>query len=62
MIDIPKYPKPGEDPVKRSMAKNDACAKPATLGNTKVRVRVTSGDKSLKRKRRKHDPRDVHFF
>lgn len=51
------------DPVARSLAKPDACAKPATLGNSKVRVRVTSGDKSLKRKkRRKNDPRDVHFF
>lgn len=51
------------DPVARSLARADACAKPATLG-TKVRVRVTQGDKSLrpKRKRRKHDKRDVHFY
>lgn len=52
------------DPVKRSMAKPDACAKPGTLGNAKVRVRVLSGDKSLKsrRKRRKKDRRDVQFY
>ena len=65
---IPTYPaappikKPEVDPVARSLARPDACAKPATLG--KVRVRVSSGDKSLKRKRKrgKPDKRAVHFF
>lgn len=49
------------DPVARSISKPDACAKPATMG--KVRIRVTQGDKSLKRKR-KHprDKRDVQFY
>lgn len=50
------------DPVARSLAKPDACAKPATMGKG-VRVRVMSGDKSMKRrKRRKNDPRDVKFY
>ena len=68
MTEIPKYPPPPakriplEDPVARSLARPDACAKPATLG--KVRVRVTQGDKSLKRKRKRgpQDKRDVHFY
>lgn len=61
---IPTYPAvKREDPVARSMAKPDACAKPATLGS-KVRIRVTQGDKSLKRsrKKRRNDPRDVTFY
>lgn len=49
------------DPVARSLAKPDACAKPAVLG--KVRVRVTQGDKSLKRKKKyPRDKRDVIFY
>lgn len=69
MTEIPKYPPltavkriPVEDPVARSLAKPDACAKPATMG--KVRVRVTQGDKSLKRRRKRgpHDKREVHFY
>lgn len=61
--EIPTYPAlKKEDPVARSMAKPDACAKPATMGS-KVRVRVTQGDKSLKRKKkRRNDPRDVAFY
>ncbi len=67
MTEIPKYPitkKPEEDPVARSIARPDAFAKPATMGNVKVRVRLTSGDKSLKRKKKKHrgDKRDVTFY
>lgn len=65
MNDLPQYPpvKKPEDPVARSMAKPDACAKPATMG--KVRVRVAQGDKSLKPRKRKrgpHDKRDVRFY
>lgn len=50
------------DPVARSIARPDACAKPATLG--KVRVRVTQGGKSLKRKKKRNplDKRDVTFY
>lgn len=68
MNEIPNYPPTQPlkripvDPVARSLAKPDACSKPATMG--KVRVRVTQGDKSLRRKR-KHghpDKRDVHFY
>lgn len=66
MIEIPNYPTTAtkkEDPVARSMAKPDACAKPGTVGNSKVRIRVTTGDKSLKpRKRKRKDPRDVQFY
>lgn len=64
MNEVPQYPpvKKPEDPVARSLARPDACAKPATMG--KVRVRVTQGDKSLKRKRKRGpaDKRDVHFY
>lgn len=67
-VEFPKYPplKPEpvpikkEDPVARSLAKPDACAKPATFAKG-VRVRPMSGDKSLKRRKRK-DPRDVQFY
>lgn len=64
MTEIPTYPAPKIDPVKRSLERPDACAKPCTIGNTKVRIRVSQGDKSLKRKKRKrpNDKRDVHFF
>lgn len=64
MTEIPTYSNPlqkKEDPVARSLARADACAKPATMG--KVRVRVTQGDKSLKRKKkRRNDKRDVTFY
>ena len=52
-----------QDPVARSMARPDACAKPCTM-NKGVRVRVTAGDKSLKprKKKRNNDPRDVTFY
>lgn len=64
MTVIPTYSNPQqkkEDPVARSLARPDACAKPATMG--KVRVRVTQGDKSLKRKKkRRNDKRDVTFY
>lgn len=64
--EVPTYPPlkklVPEDPVARSLARPDACAKPCTT-NAKVRVRVSSGDKSLKRKRkRRHDKRDVQFY
>lgn len=56
-----------EDPVARSMSKPDCCAKFATIGKpsgSKVMVRVTHGDKSLKRKKKKRpgDKRDVTFW
>lgn len=65
-VEIPNYPDPKKkaelDPVARSIAKPDAFAKPATMGKG-VRVRVSSGDKSLKPKRKKkHDKRDVQFY
>lgn len=53
---------PVSDPVARSMSKPDACAKPCTMGKP-VRVRVTQGDKSLKRKKKyPRDKRDVVFY
>lgn len=66
MTEIPKYPQPQkkEDPVARSMARPDACAKPATLGTSRVRIRVSTGDRSLlpRKKKRHHDKRDVFFY
>lgn len=62
---IPNYPKPHVDSVARSIARPDAFAKPGTVGrSSSVRVRLTSGDKSLlpKKKKRHHDKRDVHFY
>ena len=67
-VEIPHYPKPPEtvDPVARSIAKPDAFAKPGTVssGSRGMRVRLTTGDKSLKprRKKRNHDYRDVSFY
>lgn len=64
-LEIPEYPnlpKKKEDPVERSLSRADACAKPATMAGNKVRVRTMAGDKSLKRKRRKRDKRDVTFY
>lgn len=62
-----EQPKPEKDeqtdPVKRSLEKPGAFAKPGTLQNRNVRIRLTTGDKSLRRKKkRKHDPRDVTFY
>jgi hypothetical protein len=47
--------------VERSLARPDACAKPGTLGNSKVRVRVNLS-KSPNPRRRKRDYRDVNFY
>ena len=69
-ISIPTYPAPKKEavPVKpqtaveRSIAKPDAFAKPGTLGN-KTRVRLLSAKpKSGRQRKRKHDPRKIHFF
>lgn len=63
MTELSENPlKKPDDPVSRSMAKPDACAKPASLG--KVRVRVSTGDKSLRRKKKRNprDKRDVTFY
>ena len=67
MTVIPTYPPTTaapkiEDPVARSMANPNACAKPGSVG--KVRVRTTMGDKSLKRKRKRrtNDKRDVTCY
>lgn len=67
MTEIPTYAKPETkkvDPVQRSIAKPDAFAKPGTLASAKsVRVRLTSGDKQVKgRKKRKRDRRDVIWY
>lgn len=69
-IQIPNYPPPKKvnipitNAVQRSLAKPDAFAKPATIGKSGMRVRLTSGDKSLlpRKKKRHHDKRDVHFY
>lgn len=65
MNEIPTYPKPPEPKkltaVERSLLKPDAFAKPATLGHTKVRVRLTN-EKPKGRRKKKRDRRDVEFF
>ena len=72
-ITIPTYPplKKEEPPVKqsghvqtaveRSLAKPDAWAKPGTIGKVQVRT-TTVKPKSGKQRKRKHDPRKIHFF
>lgn len=51
------------DPVARSMAKPDACAKPCNINASRgVRVRVNMGKVNIRRKKRNHDPRDVTFY
>lgn len=66
MTEIPQYVVPQkkpEDPVARSIAKPDAFAKPATMGHSKVRVRLTSPDKvKIRKKKKHHDKRDVTFY
>ncbi len=78
-IEIPNYPQPEKqkvtnglklnvpvkptDPVARSLAKPDACMKPATFvnQNSKVRVRpMFNGKRQGRRKGR--DYRDVKFY
>lgn len=66
MTEIPNYPlsrKQKEDPVARSIAKPDACAKPCTMSKG-VRVRVNTGksDIKIRKKRRNWDKRDVTFY
>jgi hypothetical protein len=68
-VTIPTYPAPKREevPVKqtaveRSIAKPDAFAKPGSLGN-KTRVRLLSAKpKSGRQRKRKPDPRRIHFF
>jgi len=68
-VTIPTYPAPKREevPVKqtaveRSIAKPDAFAKPGSLGN-KPRVRFLSAKpKSGRQRKRKPDPRRIHFF
>lgn len=68
-IPIPQYPPQKKEPVEikqdavaRSMARPDACAKPATMGSPKgVRIRVNMS-KSPKPRKRKKDYRDVNFY
>lgn len=52
------------DPVARSLAKPDACAKPGTMGKSSVRVRALAATKSprVRMRRRKHDYRDVQYY
>lgn len=72
---IPPYPpiKKVEVPVnqqtavERSLARPDAWAKPGTIGNvkgnSKTRVRTTAlKPKSGRQRKKKHDPRKVHWF
>jgi hypothetical protein len=55
------------DPVARSIAKPDAFSKPASMGkpgtptNANTRIRTMNFKKSRGRKRRP-DPRNVHYF
>jgi len=67
----PEQKKPEEvpikqDPVQRSLAKPDACAKPCTIGKTAankgVRIRVTNQRPPGRPKKKKRDPRDVKFW
>lgn len=52
------------DPVARSMAKPDACAKPGVMGRSSVRVRAMAATKAprVRMRRRKHDYRDVQYY
>lgn len=51
------------DPVARSLARPDACAKPATIGHPKgVRIRPTNHRLPGRPKKRKRDYRDVRYF
>jgi hypothetical protein len=74
-IAIPTYPpiKKAEVPVKqqtaveRSLARPDAWAKPGTIGNVKGNVKTWVRTTALKPKsgrprRKKRDPRDIHYF
>ena len=68
-VEIPKYTPPKKeevkitvDPVARSLARPDACAKPATIGKAGVRVRVTNQRLPGRPKRKKRDYRDVKYF
>ena len=67
--EVPNYPppkkeEPPQDPVARSLARPDACAKPAVIGKhtTGVRVRPTNQRMPGRPKRKKRDVRDVKFF
>lgn len=71
IVEIPKYPQPKSepvpiqvDPVARSLARPDACAKPAVIGkhSAPVRVRVTNQRLPGRPKRKKRDIRDVKYF
>jgi hypothetical protein len=67
-VAIPTYPAPKREevPIKqtaieRSIANPNAFAKPGTVG--KVRMRLTSPKpRSGRQRKKKHDPRKVHFF
>lgn len=47
-----------EDPVARSIAKRDAFAKPGHV----TRVRLTNEKPTMRRRKKKRDPRDVIFY
>lgn len=68
-IPIPNYPRPKAeavevklDPVARSMAKPDACAKPCTTKPANSRVRVRVNNDRVRVRRKKRDKRDVQFY
>lgn len=59
----PKKEEPPQDPVARSLARPDACAKPAVIGHPKgVRVRPTNQRLPGRPKKKKRDIRDVKYF
>jgi hypothetical protein len=71
LISIPTYPTPKREevPVKqqtaveRSLSKPDAWAKPGTIGQQNTRVRTTAvKPKSGRQRKKKLDPRKVHWF
>ena len=69
LISIPTYPTPKREevPVKqqtaveRSLSKPDAWAKPGTIGKTQVRTTAVK-PKSGRQRKKKLDPRKVHWF
>ena len=68
-ITIPTYPTPKREEVavkqqtavERSLSKPDAWAKPGTIGKTQVRTTAVK-PKSGRQRKKKLDPRKVHWF
>lgn len=53
-----------QETIRKSLEKPNALAKPGSLGRKGVRIRPLNWNKKIKirKKGRKHDPRDVTFY